>query len=51
MTGAHKVPERKGNFLGIITYKKVRGFPDFFVFSYEGGDSEFFNYLEYYHNV
>ena len=26
--------------------KKVWGVPDFFAFSYEGGDSEFINYLD-----
>ena len=34
-----------------LTYKKVWAFPDFFVFSYEGGDSEFFNYLDSYHRM
>ena len=44
-----KLYRRRADILN--TYKKVRGFPDFFVFSYEGGDSEFINYLEYYHRM
>ena len=31
--------------------QKSLGVPDFFAFSYEGGDSEFINYLKYYHKV
>lgn len=31
---------------GVTDNKKVWGVPDFFAFSYEGGDSEFINYLD-----